>query len=63
MLCGCFPFKTSVSEEELLRAINSADFQFNDPGTYMYMYMYICACSPHAINSADFQLYDPGTRL
>jgi len=32
MLCGCFPFKTSVSEEELLRAINSADFQFNDPG-------------------------------
>jgi len=32
MLCGCFPFKTSVSEEELLRAINSADFHFNDPG-------------------------------
>ena len=32
MLCGCFPFQTSVEEEELLRTINTAQFQFNDPG-------------------------------
>ena len=31
MLCGCFPFKASSDEEELLRAINTADFQFSDP--------------------------------
>ena len=32
ILCGCFPFTTSVSEEELLRTINIAEFAFNDPG-------------------------------
>ena len=32
MLCGCFPFKASLPEEELLRAINTANFAFNDPG-------------------------------
>jgi serine/threonine protein kinase len=28
----CFPFKASLPEEELLRAINTADFAFDDPG-------------------------------
>ena len=32
MLCGCFPFQTSLPEEDLLRTINTADFAFNDPG-------------------------------
>ena len=32
MLCGSFPFQTSVPEEELLRAINTANFTYNDPG-------------------------------
>ena len=32
MLCGCFPFETDCAEEEMLRAINLADFSFGDPG-------------------------------
>merc|ERR1712070_950012 len=32
MLCGCFPFETDVAEEDMLRAINAADFSFADPG-------------------------------
>lgn len=33
MLCGCFPFATDgVGVEELMRAINVADFAFDDPG-------------------------------
>lgn len=32
MLCGCFPFDPSQSEEELMRAINAAEFQYEDPG-------------------------------
>lgn len=32
MLCGCFPFDATLPDEELLRAINTADFAFCDPG-------------------------------
>jgi serine/threonine protein kinase len=32
MLCGCFPFDSSLPDEELLRAINAADFAYTDPG-------------------------------
>jgi len=32
MLCGCFPFDSSASEEDMLRAINAASFSYSDPG-------------------------------
>lgn len=33
MLCGCFPFQPETEDiEELLRAINTAGFAFDDPG-------------------------------
>ena len=31
MLCGCFPFENS-DDEDMLRAINAADFSYSDPG-------------------------------
>ena len=32
MLCGCFPFDPSQREDDLMRAINAAEFPFSDPG-------------------------------
>jgi serine/threonine protein kinase len=32
MLCGCLPFDTSQPEEDMLREINGANFDFDDPG-------------------------------
>ena len=32
MLCGCFPFDSSLEDETMLREIWSAEFSFSDPG-------------------------------
>jgi len=32
MLCGCFPFDSSLEDERMLREINAASFSFSDPG-------------------------------